>query len=213
MTNKEPCKLYRTIHEIIHPSISRKNISEYRIIIKDELFPIQIFYPSKEVELKKVLIYIHSKEIDYDYYQDLALKTKRIVLVIDYQDSKEKLIDTINYIIDELNNNNNIMNSSIGIMGDFDGASLILEVNSSLVPSIKKILFSPTIVELEKYDTKDILIISNNEKQTNYENVCIIRESIYDFVHDTNISTNEKIYYLIINYLEGVDSNDSKEEN
>lgn len=212
MTNKEPCKLYRTIHEIIHPSISRKNISEYRIIIKDELFPIQIFYPSKEVELKKVLIYIHSKEIDYDYYQDLALKTKRIVLVIDYQDSKEKLIDTINYIIDELNNNN-IMNSSIGIMGDFDGASLILEVNSSLVPSIKKILFSPTIIELEKYDTKDILIISNNEKQTNYENVCIIRESIYDFVHDTNISTNEKIYYLIINYLEGVDSNDSKEEN
>lgn len=212
MTNKEPCKLYRTIHEIIHPSISRKNISEYRIIIKDELFPIQIFYPSKEVELKKVLIYIHSKEIDYDYYQDLALKTKRIVLVIDYQDSKEKLIDTINYIIDELNNNN-IMNSSIGIMGDFDGASLILAVNSSLVPSIKKILFSPTIVELEKYDTKDILIISNNEKQTNYENVCIIRESIYDFVHDTNISTNEKIYYLIINYLEGVDSNDSKEEN
>ena len=212
MANKEPCKLYRTIHEIIHPSISRKNISEYRIIIKDQLFPIQIFYPSKEVELKKVLIYIHSKEIDYDYYQDLALKTKRIVLVIDYQDSKEKLIDTINYIIDELNNNN-IMNSSIGIMGDFDGASLILEVNSSLVPSIKKILFSPTIVELEKYDTKDILIISNNEKQTNYENVCIIRESIYDFVHDTNISTNEKIYYLIINYLEGVDSNDSKEEN
>ena len=212
MTNKEPYKLYRNIHEIIHPSISRKNISEYRIIIKDELFPIQIFYPSKEVELKKVLIYIHSKEIDYDYYQDLALKTKRIVLVIDYQDSKEKLIDTINYIIDELNNNN-IMDDSIGIMGDFDGASLILEVNSSLVPSIKKILLSPTIIELEKYDIKDILIISNNEKQTNYENVCIIRESIYDFVHDTNLATNEKIYYLIINYLEGVDSNDSKEEN
>lgn len=212
MTNKEPCKLYRTIHEIIHPSISRKNISEYRIIIKDQLFPIQIFYPSKEVELKKVLIYIHSKEIDYDYYQDLALKTKRIVLVIDYQDSKEKLIDTINYIIDELNNNN-IMNSSIGIMGDFDGASLILEVNSSLVPSIKKVLLSPTIIELEKYDIKDILIISNNEKQTNYVNVCIIRESIYDFVHDINLATNKKIYYLIINYLEGVDSNDSKEEN
>ena len=212
MANKEPCKLYRNIHEIIHPSISRKNISEYRIIIKDELFPIQIFYPSKEVELKKVLIYIHSKEIDYDYYQDLALKTKRIVLVIDYQDSKEKLIDTINYIIDELNNNN-IMNSSIGIMGDFDGASLILEVNSSLVPSIKKVLLSPTIIELEKYDIKDILIISNNEKQTNYGNVCIIRESIYDFVHDINLATNKKIYYLIINYLEGVDSNDSKEEN
>ena len=212
MTNKEPCKLYRNIHEIIHPSISRKNISEYRIIIKDELFPIQIFYPSKEIELKKVLIYIHSKEIDYDYYQDLALKTKRIVLVIDYQDSKEKLIDTINYIINELNNNI-IMNDSIGIMGDFDGASLILEVNSSLVSSIKKVLLSPTNLELEKYNTKNILIISNNEKQTNYENVCIIKESIYDFVHDINLATNEKIYYLIINYLEGVDKNDSKEEN
>lgn len=212
MTNKEPCKLYRNIHEIIHPSISRKNISEYRIIIKDELFPIQIFYPSKEIELKKVLIYIHSKEIDYDYYQDLALKTKRIVLVIDYQDSKEKLVDTTNYIIDELNNNI-IMNDSIGIMGDFDGASLILEVNSSLVSSIKKVLLSPTNLELEKYNTKDILIISNNEKQTNYENVCIIKESIYDFVHDINLATNEKIYYLIINYLEGVDKNDSKEEN
>ena len=212
MTNKEPCKLYRNIHEIIHPSISRKNISEYRIIIKDELFPIQIFYPSKEIELKKVLIYIHSKEIDYDYYQDLALKTKRIVLVIDYQDSKEKLVDTTNYIIDELNNNI-IMNDSIGIMGDFDGASLILEVNSSLVSSIKKVLLSPTNLELEKYNTKNILIISNNEKQTNYENVCIIKESIYDFVHDINLATKEKIYYLIINYLEGVDKNDSKEEN
>ena len=212
MTNKEPCKLYRNIHEIIHPSISRKNISEYRIIIKDELFPIQIFYPSKEIELKKVLIYIHSKKIDYDYYQDLALKTKRIVLVIDYQDSKEKLVDTTNYIIDELNNNI-IMNDSIGIMGDFDGASLILEVNSSLVSSIKKVLLSPTNLELEKYNTKNILIISNNEKQTNYENVCIIKESIYDFVHDINLATNEKIYYLIINYLEGVDKNDSKEEN
>lgn len=212
MTNKEPCKLYRNIHEIIHPSISRKNISEYRIIIKDELFPIQIFYPSKEIELKKVLIYIHSKEIDYDYYQDLALKTKRIVLVIDYQDSKEKLIDTINYIINELNNNN-IMNDSIGIMGDFDGANLTLEVNSSLVSSIKKVLLSPTNLELEKYDKKNILVISNNEKQTNYENVCIIKESIYDFVHDINLATNEKIYYLIINYLEGVDKNDSKEEN
>ena len=212
MTNKEPCKLYRNIHEIIHPSISRKNISEYRIIIKDELFPIQIFYPSKEIELKKVLIYIHSKEIDYDYYQDLALKTKRIVLVIDYQDSKEKLVDTTNYKIDELNNNI-IMNDSIGIMGDFDGASLILEVNSSLVSSVKKVLLSPTNLELEKYNTKNILIISNNEKQTNYENVCIIKESIYDFVHDINLATNEKIYYLIINYLEGVDKNDSKEEN
>lgn len=212
MTNKEPCKLYRNIHEIIHPSISRKNISEYRIIIKDELFPIQIFYPSKEIELKKVLIYIHSKEIDYSFYQDLALKTKRIVLVIDYQDSKEKLVDTINYIIDELNNNI-IMNDSIGIMGDFDGASLILEVNSSLVSSLKKVLLSPTILELEKYNTKNILIISNNEKQTHYENVHIIRESIYDFVHNTNLATNEKIYYLIINYLEGVDNGDSKEEN
>ena len=105
------------------------------------------------------------------------------------------------------------MNDSIGIMGDFDGASLILEVNSSLVSSIKKVLLSPTNLELEKYNTKNILIISNNEKQTNYENVCIIKESIYDFVHDINLATNEKIYYLIINYLEGVDKNDSKEEN
>lgn len=212
MTNKEPCKLYRNIYEIIHPSISRKNISEYRIIINDELFPIQIFYPSKEIELNKVLIYIHSKEIDYDYYQDLAIKTKRIILVIDYQESREKLVETINYIVRELNINN-ILDDSIGIIGDFDGASLILEINSLLNSNIKKILLSPTIIDLEKYDTNNTLIISNNEKQTNYENVCIVRESIYDFICNVELATNEKIYYLITHYLEGDDYNDSKEEN
>ena len=40
-------KLYRNLYEVIHPTISKRNISEYKIILKDDLVPIRVFYPKK----------------------------------------------------------------------------------------------------------------------------------------------------------------------
>ena len=45
-------KLYRTLYDIIHPSISRKNITNYNIIINEKLLPLQIYYPKKECRSK-----------------------------------------------------------------------------------------------------------------------------------------------------------------
>lgn len=212
MNNKEPYKLYRSIYEIIHPSISRKNISEYKIILEDDLSSVQVFYPSKEIELNEVLIYIHGKDIELSYYSSLAIKTKQVVIVIDYRkDKTNTLSKTVNYIINELNSDKlNIKN--ISIMGDFDGASIILEKLSDF--SLKKVLLSPTVTDLNSYNLSNAMVISNNEQQTNINNnIIVIRDSIYDFIHNIDVISNEKIYYLIINYLNGVDLNDSKEEN
>lgn len=212
MNNKEPYKLYRSIYEIIHPSISRKNISEYKIILKDDLSSVQVFYPSKEIELNEVLIYIHGKDIELSYYSSLAIKTKQVVIVIDYRKDKINILSkTVNYIVNELNSDKlNIKN--ISIMGDFDGASIILDKLSNF--SLKKVLLSPTVTDLNSYNLSNVMVISNNEKQTNINNnIIVIRDSIYDFIHNIDVISNEKIYYLIINYLNGVDLNDSKEKN
>ena len=40
-------KLYRTVYEIIHPTISKKNISNYKIMMQEDLVPLRIFYPKK----------------------------------------------------------------------------------------------------------------------------------------------------------------------
>ena len=54
-------KLYRTIYEIIHPTISKKNISNYKIILQEDLIPLRIFYPKKISKLEKAVIYIPGK--------------------------------------------------------------------------------------------------------------------------------------------------------
>ncbi|MBE6158197.1 MAG: hypothetical protein E7160_05365, partial [Firmicutes bacterium] len=51
-------KLYRTMYEIIHPTISKKNISNYRIVLDDGIAPIRVFYPNKVSKLDSVIIYI-----------------------------------------------------------------------------------------------------------------------------------------------------------
>ena len=51
-------KLYRNVKDLIHPSISKRNISDYRIILNDNLLPVRVFYPKKVSNMKKVIIYI-----------------------------------------------------------------------------------------------------------------------------------------------------------
>ena len=36
-------KLYRTVYEVVHPTISKKNISSYRIMFRDDILPVRVF--------------------------------------------------------------------------------------------------------------------------------------------------------------------------
>ena len=47
MDNKINYYLYRNLYDIIHPSISRQNISDYKIKIDNNLVPLQVYYPDK----------------------------------------------------------------------------------------------------------------------------------------------------------------------
>ena len=56
---EERYKLYRTVREILHPTISKKNISNYKIVVDNNLLPVRVFYPQKVTNMSKVIIYIH----------------------------------------------------------------------------------------------------------------------------------------------------------
>ncbi len=203
------CKLYRNVKDILNPSISRKNISNYQIIFKEELTPVRVFYPNINVDLNKIVIYVHGREICPDFYEEYALKTNNIVILIDYskEHSLEDLEACIKFIIEELRKAK-IDYSNISLVGDFTGADTILELidvmDVDTYNSIDKILISPIDDDLKDYDILNTLVLSNNEEQTPNDKMDyhLLKESLYDFIHDIDIVTNEKIYNYILDFIE-----------
>ena len=93
---EEKYKLYRTVKEILHPTISKRNISNYKIMIKEELLPVRVFYPKKVSNLEKIMIYIHGeskitkcKEKYSEISQELAKELEQLVISIDYEEKEE----------------------------------------------------------------------------------------------------------------------------
>ena len=207
--SKKECRLYRNVSDILSPSISRKNISDYKIIFKEELPPVQIYYPSIETELDKVSIYIHGREICNDFYEEYAIKTNNIVVLIDYprENYLEKLDVMVNYIIEELHKSK-ISYNNMSLVGDFIGADIILELSSKISKKVfdemDKVLISPIEDDLSKYDFSNTLVLSNNEEQISNEvqEYYLLKESLYDFIHDMDIVTNERIYKYILDFVE-----------
>ena len=152
-------KLYRTVKEILHPTISKRNISNYRIILSDELLPIQVFYPKKISNIEKVIIYIHGNEEitecirKYDdICRNIALKTNSLLLLIDYDDTKKtyrQLTKSIYQVVKHIEEGlikSNIKKERILLMGDSTAGSIIEEINLLLQNKIEKeVLFYPTL--------------------------------------------------------------------
>jgi len=155
------CNLYRTIKEILHPTISKRNISNYKIIINDELLPLRIFYPTKVTNIENIMIYIKGVEeitSSSDEYRLILRKAavdyNQLIISIVYEDYDnlylldlyEKIFETIKYIYNELINNG-IKKRNITLAGDSIGASAVLStVNHLLKEDIKikkQILFYP----------------------------------------------------------------------
>ena len=187
-------KLFRSVTEILHPTISKKNISNYKIIIDEDILPVRIFYPKKVSNLDKTIIYIHGNGIVTDCnekYSDIckkiATKTDRLVIAIEYPEKKHKyketyndIYNTVKYLYKELNRNT-IENKNICLIGDSTGASIISTINymnKNEIAIEKEILFYP--------------VVTNNH--SNYESI----KTNEDF--NPNLIDNINKYFEFIAY-------------
>ena len=168
--NEIKYKLFRTITEILHPSISKKNISDYKIIIDEDILPVRVFYPKKVSNLDKAIIYIHGNgkvtdcnEKYSDICKNITKKADRLLIAIEYEEEKHKykkmyedIYNTVKYLYKGLERNN-IDPENICLMGDSTGASIIPVINSLNKKDInikKEVLFYPVVtVNHDKYES------------------------------------------------------------
>lgn len=189
----EKYKLYKSVREILHPAISKKNISNYKIILKEELLPIRIYYPKKVTNLEKIIIYVQGskKVIKDDYSKILSSLSKdldRMVISIDYDDEAsieeqiKSIYETFKYIYDGLNTNG-LDTSQITLVGDSTGSTLILnfidKMKKDKIEDVKLLLFYPALVDNNKVD--DISPID-------YEIVNDIKKYYQDKIGKNNLS-------------------------
>lgn len=172
-------KLYRSVREILHPTISKRNISNYKIILDEDILPIRIYYPKKISNIKKIIIYIKGDGNITECtgrYSDICKmfseKTNNLVIAIEYNKTKnkykemyQKIYDTVKYLYKELERNN-IENSNITLVGDSTGCNIITGINylnKNDFSVQKEILFYPTI-SLEYFgNTEYNSILKNSE--------------------------------------------------
>ena len=149
-------KLFRTVNEILHPTISKKNISNYKIIMDDNVLPVRVFYPKKITNIDKVIIYVHGNgEVsncvgEYtNICKNFAIKSDCLLIAIEYDEIKndyEKMVSEINksikYLYDKLIINN-ILEENIILMSDSTGSYLTSLIDD--IPIRKRILFYPVL--------------------------------------------------------------------
>lgn len=158
-------KLFRTVNEILHPTISKKNISDYKIIVDENILPVRVFYPKQVTDIDKVIIYVHGDgevtnciEKYSDICKNFAIKTNCLVIAIEY----DEISDNYNKLLDEVNNTikylydklliNNIVEENIILMSDSTGCHLTSLIKD--IPIKKRILFYPVLRAL--YTKKDM---------------------------------------------------------
>ena len=158
-------KLFRTVNEILHPTISKKNISDYKIIIEDNILPVRVFYPKQITNIDKVIIYVHGDgevtncmEKYSDICKNFAVKSNSLVIAIEYDDIKssyndivEEINKCIKYLYDKLIMNN-ILEENIILMSDSTGSHLTSLIED--IPIRKRILFYPVLKT--NYNKKDM---------------------------------------------------------
>lgn len=168
-------RLYSNMKKIVHPSISKRNISSYKIVLNDDISSVRVFYPEKVSNLNKVIIYIHgisSVSGCGNHYSDicmnLALKTKQLVIAVDYEENKRYLeclndvLNCVKYLYMELNKLD-ISNDNITLMGDSIGATMALAINKLFSDVKRNILISPV---LSGNYFEDVNIIKNDKVNT-----------------------------------------------
>lgn len=153
-------KLYRTVYEIIHPTISKKNISSYRIVFNDDVLPVRVFYPKKVSNISRVIIYVPGvTEVtgclgDYaEICRNISHETEELVIALDLDDiDSSSFLDVFDwcyrsflYLRTELEKLG-ILDNNITLMGDSIGASTILGiVRKGGTKDSRLVLFYPVV--------------------------------------------------------------------
>lgn len=202
-------KLYRRVKDIITPSISKRNISLYKIVFDDNLLPVRVFYPKKVSNIENIVIYVPGdvsiskcKSKYAEIMEDLALDLDKLVIAIDYYDIKNKpktlirkIEELVNYLYKELEKAG-INFDNITLMGDSTGSNIITEVTNRLIS--KKL----------SHITKEVLLypIKNKEENMiNYPKTLIITGDL-DPEKESGLELfkklNEDSKYLNIEYAQ-----------
>ena len=141
-------KLYKELKDLLHPTISKSNLSRYKIVLKDELLPVRVFYPSyiKLQNIKNIIIYIpgigdlcECSGKYNDICQGVASKSDSCVISIDYFDEDikypdiiDKIYDIINYLYEEFIKMDFDINN-IYLMGDSFGGMILNYINNRFI--------------------------------------------------------------------------------
>ena len=155
--------LYRNVKEILHPTISKRNISNYKIIINEDLMPLRIFYPKRVSNIENIVIYIHGDAKITNCHgkysnisADMALEYNQLVISFDYEnyndlkllDLYSKFYETFKYIYLELLENG-ITEEKITLIGDSTGTNAVNYLLNNMVKDnikiSKQILFYPLV--------------------------------------------------------------------
>ncbi len=135
-------RLFRSVQEILHPSISKKNISDYKIIIDEDILPVRIFYPKKVSDLSRVMIFIHGNakvtdcmESYSDICKEITKNTNSLVIAIEYEEEQdhykdmiEDIYKTVKYLCERLVKDG-IDKKNIILAGDSTGGNIITSLN------------------------------------------------------------------------------------
>lgn len=156
--SEETYKLYRSVYEIIHPTISKRNISNYKIMLDEKLIPLRVFYPKKISKLEKAIIYIPGKSWIVNGTKNYSDTSKKIVqeldsivialdydLIDNYNKTVEACYQTLKYLIEGLERVG-IEKSKITVIADSTGASILANICSDKEPIIQKqVLLYPAL--------------------------------------------------------------------
>ena len=154
-------KLFRTVKEILHPTISKKNISDYKIVISEDVLPVRVFYPDKVSDMNHIIIFIHGngKVTDCmgryaEICQNMCERTNSLIIAVEYEEKKngyqemyQEIHDTVAYLYHGLEINN-VKMEKVCLAGDSTGANLILGIHALKEKDWKiqkEILFYPTL--------------------------------------------------------------------
>lgn len=166
-------KLYRNLNEIFHPSISRENISNYKILLKNNLLPIKVFYPKKEINLDRLIILISTDE---SICSDLAIGTKSVVFLLDYSknDYVLKCYNFIKYIYKEIDNY------------DIDKKNVCFMSYGSSSNILEKVL-----IKMDNINTNKLIFLNpsneitmENNKLILSCNLCIDKKQVFEIIKD-----------------------------
>lgn len=185
-------KLYRNLYELIHPSISRKNITEYSIVLSDNILPIKVFYPKIGVELNRVILYLPDEKQTSKFYKKMAEELNSIILLVENDNNDTSYIKTIEYIKEELKKYLATDNFSIVVEGHYCD-----EVNNINFELPKTVYLNPA----NKLNLSYQSIIISNSKEMEGDNIFHYNGEFTHAMSDDGLAIREKIFATIRNFI------------